>query len=82
MDVSGNDENLNVVVESEEDVIEESEEDVLEGSENEENQSETVTYVSYDYTSYFEDINTTLKFQTAVIIGFLLLVGFIVGWKK
>lgn len=36
---------------------------------------------SVDYSSYFENIETTLKFQTAVIIGFLLLVGFVVGWK-
>ena len=34
------------------------------------------------YSSNFENIETALQFQTAVIIGFLLLVGFVCGWKK
>ena len=34
------------------------------------------------YSANLENIETTLQFQTAVIIGFLLLVGFICGWKK
>lgn len=77
MDVSGNDENINVSSGSDE-----SHEILNEDIENENVESETAAYVTYDYSSYFEDINTTLKFQTAIIIGFLLLVGFIVGWKK
>lgn len=38
--------------------------------------------IAGDYTAHFENIETCLQFQTAVIIGFLLLVGFICGWKK
>ena len=36
---------------------------------------------SFDYSSHFENIESLLKFNIAVVIGFLLLVGFIVGWK-
>lgn len=36
---------------------------------------------SIDYTSHFENIENLLYFNIAVVIGFLLLVGFIVGWK-
>ena len=38
--------------------------------------------ITGDYTAHLENIETCLQFQTAVIIGFLLLVGFICGWKK
>lgn len=37
--------------------------------------------ITGDYTAHLENIETCLQFQTAVIIGFLLLVGFIIGWK-
>lgn len=34
-----------------------------------------------DYSSALADIQNLLRFQVAVIIAFILLVGFIVGWK-
>ena len=36
---------------------------------------------SADYSANFANIENLLKFQIAVVIGFLLLVGFVVGWK-
>ena len=38
--------------------------------------------ITGDYTAHLENIETCLQIQTAVLIGFLLLVGFICGWKK
>lgn len=89
MDVSGNDfdfENLD-----NEDVLEDedvsgnesfepnyqSDEDYLEHV-----QSEIRADSSADYSSHFENIESLFKFQIAVIIGLLLCVCFIVGWKR
>lgn len=43
--------------------------------------TETGDYNSLDYSAAFADIQNLLKFQIAVIIGFLLVVSFIIGWK-
>ena len=43
--------------------------------------TETGDYNSIDYSSAFADISNLLKFQIAIIIGFLLVVCFIIGWK-
>lgn len=37
---------------------------------------------SYDYTPSLANIETALKFQSAVIIGLMLCLCFIVGWKR
>lgn len=37
---------------------------------------------SYDYTSNFENLEIAVKFQSAVIIGLMLCLCFIVGWKR
>lgn len=37
---------------------------------------------SYDYTPTLANIETALKFQSAVIIGLMLCLCFIVGWKR
>ena len=37
---------------------------------------------SYDYTANFENLETAIKFQSAVIIGLMLCLCFIVGWKR
>ena len=85
MDVSGNDietNNSNDVVQEQEGSGEfipnyESEEDYLEYV-----RETLVMENSVDYSSNLANIESLLKFQIAVIIGFLLLVGFIVGWKR
>ena len=54
----------------------------FEGNEEFVSEPQTATLdSSFDYTSHFENIENLLKFNIAVVIGFLLLVGFIVGWK-
>lgn len=42
----------------------------------------TGDYNSLDYSASFANIENLFKFQIAVIIGFLLCVCFIVGWKN
>lgn len=54
----------------------------FEGNEEFVSEPQTATLdSSIDYTSHFENIENLLYFNIAVVIGFLLLVGFIVGWK-
>ena len=43
--------------------------------------TETGDYNSFDYSASLADIQNLLKFQIAIIIGFLLVVSFIIGWK-
>lgn len=80
IDVSGND-----------NVIEHEESSSSSGGFNPSYESEGEDYVSSPsssmeipdyYSGRLENIETALQFQTAIIIGFLLLVGFICGWKK
>lgn len=44
-------------------------------------QSEIRADSSIDYSSHFENIENLFKFQIAVIIGLVLCICFIVGWK-
>ena len=44
--------------------------------------TETSDYNSIDYSAGIADIQNLLKFQIAIIIGFLLVVCFVIGWKN
>lgn len=68
-----------------EEVVEESEEEFSdqEGSEsNEAAETETVTVIAYDYTSYFESIQNANTFQGACLVAILILFGLLMGLRK
>lgn len=44
-------------------------------------QSENIDSGTGDYTASLANIENLFKFQIAIIIGFLLVVCFIIGWK-
>lgn len=56
--------------------------DDLHGHEDYIFETQTGDYNSIDYSAAFADISNLFKFQIAIIIGFLLCVCFIVGWKN
>ena len=71
-DISGNDEEISSTA-----YFEYSEEESYAG------EPQTLAYSdSYDYTPTLANIETALKFQSAVIIGLMLCLCFIVGWKR
>lgn len=86
MDVSGND----ILFEDDVEVVQEQEDVSGNFIPNIQSDEDYLDYVqetlamenSTDYSSSLANIENLLKFQIAVIIGFLLLVGFIVGWKR
>ena len=45
-------------------------------------QTETLDSTSYDYSSHFEDIKTSIIFLTALLIGLLCGLAFIKGFSK
>lgn len=71
--------------ESAAEVVEESEEESSvpeEGESNEVSGTETVSVVSYDYTSYFENIQNANTFQGACLVAILILFGLLMGLRK
>lgn len=57
---------------------EEPENEVVENEVLEQNDSYTVI----DYTSHFENIENSLKFQSLILIGVVLLLGLLMGFRK
>jgi len=72
--------------EPEEESSEEPEEESSEEPEIEVNENEITeqndSYTVIDYTSHFENIESSLKFQSLILIGVVLLLGLLMGLRK
>lgn len=81
-DVSGNDRN----VENEEEVITSSEQigkgTREEGYQENETESEFGTVASIDYTPCFKDLQNDVRFNSVILLAFLLLFGLLKGLKN
>lgn len=81
-DVSGNDR----IGENEEEEISSSEQ-IGKGTREEcyqenETESEFHTVASIDYTSYFKDLQNDVRFNSVILLAFILLFGLLKGLKK
>ena len=55
----------------------------LEGSDSDEvSESESVTVVSYDYSSNFQNIENSLSVNNAILLGLLLFLALTMGLRK
>ena len=85
---SSEDENVDIVAESEDEDSHESESSSEENVSDEESgvedeaNSETYSVVTYDYSSYFENIQNANTFQSACLVAILILLGILMGFKK
>lgn len=53
-----------------------------EGYQEYESESESVTVASIDYTSNFKDLQNDVRFNSVILLAFLLLFGLLKGFKK
>ena len=82
-DVSGNDQFEEEIEEF--DSLEEVEEvETEEGEENQDeiSESESVTVTSIDYTPMLENLQNDIRFNSVILLAFLLLFGLLKGLKK